>query len=346
MSGADSAPAPTGFATIVAQPVGASPLRRPGSIRRTSSIDTDWPEGRSGAMRIRGHARDIVSLQGGNAAVVTAEAQIDVLLSPLREIIQIDACPANPAIHLLVGKRAGGHLRAAINDVLPEERATGSPLYLLVDDLAGASLVAGWAWSRWDADWLDRLKQAGSTSTAGRNGRMDGVCIGFAPGSSALRPDGSSSTQQSCAIVPQLENAADPLGWHELPSQTGVGMRRARRIDVWPDGDLIRVESGFQDSATSPGGERVAVHEYTLEAAIDRTTGRLQEVTAQPRVLPYAECPTAAANVHRLVGEDVSALRFAVLRTLAGTSGCTHLNDCLRALAEVPQLCQELQRHQ
>lgn len=346
MSDTIVASVPTGIAAIVAAPVGTSPLRRPGSIRRTSSIDTDWPEGRSGPMRVRGHARDLVSPADNSVAAATAEARIDVLLSPLREIIQISARPAKPAIHLLVGKRAGGHLRAAINDVLPEERAAGSPLYLLVDDLAGASLVAGWAWSRWDADWLDRLKQAGSASTAGRNGRMDSVCIGFAPGSSALRPDGSSSTQQSFAVVPELQNAADPIGWHELPRQAGVGMRRARRIDVWLDGDLIRVESGFQDSATSPEGDRVAVHEYTLDATIDRTTGRLQQVVAQPRVLPYAECPTAAANIHRLVGEDVSALRFAVLRTLAGISGCTHLNDCLRALAEVPQLCLELQRHQ
>jgi len=35
-------------------------------------------------------------------------------------------------------------------------------------------------------------------------------------------------------------------------------------------------------------------------------------------------------------------LRKTVLSKLAGTAGCTHLNDVLRALAEVPQLLEKL----
>jgi hypothetical protein len=31
-----------------------------------------------------------------------------------------------------------------------------------------------------------------------------------------------------------------------------------------------------------------------------------------------------------------------VLRDLRGTAGCTHLNDALRALAEVPKLVEQL----
>lgn len=293
-------------------------------------------------MHMQGHARDIFTPADGSGFVMLAEDRIDVFASPMRELLRISATPPRPHIEELVGKRAGGHLRAAINDVLPDEREAGSPLYLLVDDLAGASLVAGWAWSRWTDDWMKRIKSDGRQSTAGRNGKMVGICTGFAPGSSALTEDGSSSTQQSSAAVPPLENPDDPDGWHMLAQQTGVGMRRARRIDVWRDHGTLHIDAGFQDSATEPGGGRTAVHEYTLQATADDATGTLLSVQAQPRVLPYRECPGAAPNLDRLIGEDLATLRASVLRILAGTLGCTHLNDAMRALAEVPRMVENL----
>jgi hypothetical protein len=119
-------------------------------------------------------------------------------------------------------------------------------------------------------------------------------------------------------------------------------MRRARRIDVWADADgdrpVLQVDSMFQDSSTVPGGGRVAVHEYRLEATIDPVAGVLLSATADPRVLPYLECPTAAGNVDVLVGTPVREFRAVVLERLKGVAGCTHLNDALRALAEVPVL--------
>ncbi len=54
------------------------------------------------------------------------------------------------------------------------------------------------------------------------------------------------------------------------------------------------------------------------------------------------ECPGAARNVGRLVGTPVAALRENVLEMLPGTLGCTHLNDVLRALADVPKLAEAL----
>jgi hypothetical protein len=171
---------------------------------------------------------------------------------------------------------------------------------------------------------------------------MEGICTGFAPGSSALNADGSSSPNQSSAAVPPLPHPDDPAGWHELAAQQGVGMRRARRIDLWRAHGLLQIDAGFQDSATSPAGGRVAVHEYTLQATADEATGRLVSVQAQPRILPFAECPGAVGNVDRLIGEDLATLRATVLRILAGTLGCTHLNDMLRALAEMPFLAARL----
>jgi hypothetical protein len=70
----------------------------------------------------------------------------------------------------------------------------------------------------------------------------------------------------------------------------------------------------------------------------------LVALEADPRVLPYRECPTAAGNVQRLIGAPLAVLREQVLVDLRGTAGCTHLNDALRALAEVPALVDRLQK--
>jgi hypothetical protein len=114
-------------------------------------------------------------------------------------------------------------------------------------------------------------------------------------------------------------------------------MRRARRIDVWID-ELIHIDAGFQDSATSPAGGRIAIHEYHLTATADPIAFRLLSIQADPRVLPYAECPVASPNVVRMIGTPLRDLRLEVPERLAGTLGCTHLNDVLRSLAEIPQM--------
>jgi hypothetical protein len=324
---------------------GASPARRSGSIRRTSSIDTVWPDGRPGAMSMTGRARDIITPDDGGAPVVCAEDEFRARLQRDRTIVEIVATPDRPAIQKLVGARGGGYLRQAVDEILPDERHHATPLHLILDDISGASLVAGWAWSRWTDEWQRAIAaaQASGADMSRRVGRnMEGVCSGFRPGSSALNPDGTSNPQQSAADVVDLRRADDPLGWHGFTDQSGaVGMRRARRIDVWVD-DLIRIDSAFQDSATNPEGGRTAVHEYRLTATADPHTLKLLSVEADPRVLPYPECPAAAANAPRLVGASLQDLREQVLVDLRGTAGCTHLNDALRALAEVPLLVERL----
>ena len=57
-----------------------------------------------------------------------------------------------------------------------------------------------------------------------------------------------------------------------------------------------------------------------------------------PRVLPWQECPSAAASGSRLVGADIRELRSLVRDGFAGTSTCTHLDDALRSLEDVAAL--------
>jgi hypothetical protein len=250
------------------------------------------------------------------------------VLRPRRVIAEIWSEPSRPELAALVGGRAGGGLRSLLATAVPAERAAGTPLHLLLDDLSGASLIADLAKTLWLPDGADAVQDPAT---------MVGVCTGFRPGSSALRPGGGPRPRP----VPPLRNPDDPAGWHELPDLAEPSTRRARRIDVALTG-VLEIDAMFQDNATLPGGGRAAVHEYRVQATADPVTGRLLTLTAEPRVLPYPECPLATGNLDRLLGLSLTGLRTEVPRALPGVHGCTHLNDALRALTDVPALARSI----
>jgi hypothetical protein len=158
-----------------------------------------------------------------------------------------------------------------------------------------------------------------------------------------LEPDGTlSGISQNTARPGPLDDPADPLSWHELDEPPQIAMRRARRIDVWVEAEMLRIDAMFRDSCWNPEGEEEVIHEYELFGSADPPTGTLLDVTATPRVLPYAECPGAAPNASWMVGTDLRTMRTEVIEQLRSTDCCTHLNDALRCLAEVPVLATAL----
>jgi hypothetical protein len=117
-------------------------------------------------------------------------------------------------------------------------------------------------------------------------------------------------------------------------------MRRARRIDVVA-GSQIEIQSMFQDSSTTPSGGRMGIHQYAVAASADPESLRLMLLSADPRILPYGECPMAMLGMSSLVGTRLPDLRERVLTDLAGVRGCTHLNDAVRALSSAAQLAKQ-----
>lgn len=282
-----------------------------------------------------GRARDLLTPFGPAEPVVLATGGFHILVSLSREILKIEMEPPHPRMSELVGIRAGRASRQAIATILKDLR--GTPTFQLLDDFAGASLVAAWIWTQ----WLTPPRRVGPA--AGRTGTMIDVCTGFAEGGTSYNPDGSPDyLNQSSALVEPLENPDDPAGWHAMPVQQGPQNRRSRRIDLWREGGLIKVDAGFQDSGSNPGGGRTAVHEYRLFAEIDAASDELVAMEALPLILPYQECPGAAGKATRMIGHKVTDFRNDVLETLTGTLGCTHLNDVLRSLADVPALAKDL----
>jgi hypothetical protein len=169
---------------------------------------------------------------------------------------------------------------------------------------------------------------------------MVGVCSGFRPGSSAHQPDGtiSEGARRAAVPVPPLVDPDDPAGWHHLDVLPAVAMRRARRMDVWRQAETYRIDAHFRDCSTDDQLGLIGVHEYSIQAEIDAARLVVTRLEAIPRVLPFAECPAAAANMDRLLGQPLPGLRRRVVELLNGIDCCTHLNDALRALADVSAL--------
>lgn len=131
---------------------------------------------------------------------------------------------------------------------------------------------------------------------------------------------------------------ADPVGWHTMGDLPIGAMRRRRLVDVTVTEHSWAVAALFRDTHVDPEGNETVLHEYSLTATVDADTEGFASCSAVPRVLPWVECPVAAASADRLVGQQVSGVRDFVRTTMRGRSTCTHLNDLLRSLGDVATL--------
>ena len=145
--------------------------------------------------------------------------------------------------------------------------------------------------------------------------------------------------------APTLTSPDDPWAWHDMPGDLPAhGMRRRRRIDVVPGpaGEPVVVDAMFRDSHVDDQGAETIVHEYTMLVHVDPRDWHVLTAHATPQVLPWFECPEAAASATRLAGDPLDGLRARVRAEFVGTTTCTHLNDALRALEDVPALVRHL----
>jgi len=320
-----------------------APLRPSSSVRRTSSIDVAWPDGPQAQRLMVGRARDYLTHPGGGRAEVLGEGSFRLRMAEDKTITAIGSDPAHAGIDSLVGERGGNHLRTALRERLPELIERNDPLYLVLDDISGTALVSAFAWSQWYPELADQMRQQMGGDMDQMLASRTNICWGLQAGNSGVLP-GDPPYPVADADAGELRNPADPQGWHAFHDEDGPGFRRARRIDVMRDESAghLRIDSMFQDSAKLKEGGRVAIHEYLLRATCDLDTLEILSLDPEARILPFSECPGAIRNVDRLVGKRLDAIRGEVLEQLRGPEGCTHLNDALRALADVPRLAEVL----
>lgn len=297
-----------------------------------------------------GRARDLVTPSLGDAVVVD-EASFTARVDEYRRgqaIEELRASPAIEGLETLVGRSAARGYRRELQRIADEQGLVGRAVYQLLDDVPGASLVAGYSpeLNRRDAA-RTALPEPDDQAGKGAPGHLlalTGVCAGWQEGG-AIVTNVLAVGHVPIALGPEAPSLArpdDPLAWHDVPGPIPPhGMRRQRRIDVIPSTDAhspLRVDAMFRDSYATAAGVETIVHEYTFTAEVDAITGEVLRSEAIPRALPFAQCPEAGGSAERLVGRGLDDLRARIRAEFAGPTTCTHLNDMLRALADVGML--------
>jgi hypothetical protein len=334
-------------ATLPGPVLEPAPPRRAASIRRTSHLDVTCRSGEGFMNRIvsiGGAARDLITDLDGLGAVATT-GRLHISLDGEGRIDAVEQDPALPACHELVGARVGFGFRSAVKKLLVE--LTGTPLGLLVDDLSGAPAPSGYGSirERIVLGLPDLPRPAGAT---GVHQQAD-VCAGWRAGGLPLR---RSTTGQPLPFsaepprAPALEGE-DPAAWHDMAPLEIRQSRRIRRLDLWADGAVLRVDAMFRDVTVDPDPDLTArvVHEYALTAELEPDTLTVLSARADPRSLPFpTDCPFAADSAELIVGHRAGDLRTAVRTISRGAHSCTHLNDLLRSVADVTVLAPLLPR--
>jgi hypothetical protein len=337
-------------------PAVRTPPRRPRSVRRTTTHDSLRSGGMSGPVTMIARGRDLYTAADGSTTVL-ATAGIDATASSPENVLQaLTADPADERLGALAGRRASSGFRRAVDELLPGEADLGTVRYQLLDDMPTALLVSGYAVL---AGWHAAGDAAGGAQASPRRGGIPlqqvDMCSGWVGGGVMVSgiENGIPPYFEGPAVA-DVAAAGAAGGWHAYGPLPPGGMRRRRRIDVWLDTGqdgtpVASVESFFRDSYCPWDGgadtERV-IHEYSVRAVVATGTESFLSCTADYGALPWPECPGATASAGRLAGTPVAGLRRRVREEFLGVGTCTHLNDTLRALADVGALIAVLRADQ
>ena len=281
-------------------------------------------------VHLRGAARDIWTESDGSATQL-ATAGLSATIELIARVVRhVEVTPTVDAVSQLSGAPAMSGFRAAADGVAPELRATRDLRYTLLDDVPVATLISGHALSA--SGVLGDVAQSGYLPVADQ-------CAGFTTGGLLMNSfEAGDPVVVTGPEAPDLDHDEDPDAWHPMAELPHHGMRRRRRIDVYEDASVARIDAMFRDTYVRGDGVETIIHEYTLDVAVDPETDVILESRATPRVLPWQECPGAVASAEQITGMTLSDLHFRVRQELSGISTCTHLNDLLRSVADARAL--------
>jgi hypothetical protein len=310
----------------VSNPVTRLPDRRPGSVRRISSLAIEpageWDNGTV----VTGVSQD--SVVGDGTVIVLRTASVTAALDAGSRLTSVGGdLPANVAA-ALIGRSPVSGFRKELARLAPAGLDPGSPSAAILDDLPTVRLISGYA----------RLMELPPPVTEGRSAAPTlNVCRGWAADGTASRL--AAAGESVITGTPPAPRFAALLG--EAPHGTASfaepplrprSMRRRRVLDLVRVGPDLEVYQYFRDSHIDIGGGEGSLHEYVMTARLSSAELVLQDISVEPRALPFPECRLAAVNARLLVGLPVGAIEGSVRSALGGTMGCTHLNDVLRFL--------------
>lgn len=338
-------------------------------MRRTSSIDVWRPDGLDGDLVVDARARDLATLADGTGTVL-GFVRLRLRLGRDHRLLEVEELAGAPeagapeagaldagVLAPLVGTRVGSGFRAVLDEELATERDARTLLYLLLDDLPGATLISGYALQRAAFDAGRKLPLRYDQVATRAN-----ICAGWADGATIL--DAVRRHQVIPVPIgppaPTLEPPDDPVAWHASAPLPPSSTRRRRLLDVGPaarhqaggervgeggaGAETLPVHAHFRDSHVDAAGLQTVLHEYAVEGTVDPGGEEVRALHAHAHVLPWTECPAAVGSAGRLAGARVADLRQWVRQELTGVHTCTHLNDTLRSLTDVGALVGTLGR--
>jgi hypothetical protein len=301
------------------------------------------------AADVRGCAVDCLSSQSSPLRRVDLSAAIDD-----DGVLGRFECVPDPPIELL-GRTAGRGFRAALQP-LTESGPTGRLLRRMLWDLPILAQVAG------QTALLDH-DAARAEMTFNRRGTDQ--CSGWrADGEMMRRVDGNAGILVM-PLGPRTTHSLTERWIGRQPALAPMATRRERVLEVGsrdPAGlrDLRGqgpVTVRYRDSYADPDGLSRALHEWTVHTVLaDSGLGgsglagsgdaRFGKFAVEAGRLPWVECPAAGLSAHRLDGHAMADVEQMIGAGFAGISTCTHLNDTLRGLAELPDLIASLESSQ
>lgn len=312
-------------------PVPSWPKRGPGSLRRTSTIDTHGAD--SGDVDVDLRARDIYTYTTA-AIEIRAQCELRAHLSN-RVIERLASTPDDDRLDRFRKCLVGPGFRNVVGEVLGNEAGRATLLNLLLDDWPGAALVAGYGAQHALITRGEELPVDDGVAE-----RMTGICSGFAPTSSVVSFVRTNKLMPNAPgpLAPDL-TCDDPGGMHAVEPLPPHSMRRLRRLDLHPRcAESVEFDAHFRDSHVDGASVQTVVHEYTVSGTVELPTRTITELTAAVRVLPWRECPGALGSATRVRGMALTELRQRIRSEFVGTSTCTHLNDTLRCLGDLDAL--------
>jgi hypothetical protein len=328
-------PAPSAAPERVSNPLLRLPARRPGSLRRTSSLAIEPAGEWANGTIVEGVAHDSAA-RGDGAVSVLRSASVTATLDAGSRLTSAGGdLPAEVAAGL-VGKSPASGFRKELARLAAVGLDLDSLPAAILDDLPTVRLISGYA------QLIELPPPVGEGRTAAP---VLNVCRGWAADSSAsgLAASGQSVITGTPPAPAFAELLGDSGGGGESfaePPLRPRSMRRRRILDLVRDGDELEVYQYFRDSHIDADGAEGSLHEYVMTARLSVGDLVLREISVEPRALPFPECRLAAPNAQLLAGVPAAGIEGAVRSALVGAMGCTHLNDTLRFLRYVPVLAE------
>jgi hypothetical protein len=275
--------------------------------------------------------RDVVTDPAGTIAREDAAA-FEAVVDTTGMVTSLAGDLPDADLRPLVGASLRAGFGGLVSRSLPAELGRRSLAASLLEDVSGGYFVSGtillWVGDNAiDAPALEMVTQMQGDVCAGW--RRGGQQFGHLVENLAIASPGGPP-------APDLAAGGGPDGWHRAERLPPHTHRRSRRLDLVPAADGAVLDAHFRDSVADASSERV-LHEYRVSARVG-SSGVIESVDVAPLVLPWAECPTAAASGQRVVGERLVDLPAFMRRELLGVETCTHLNTTLRALADAAAL--------